>query len=140
MGDADMGMQRWACGMYLRLASVQSHVTSDAGNIERLLVAASGCLQRMRSAGCTGLNDVTWRLRLYEGHIPDIRGDYDVALALLQALEADFADSPRAMLMAATLNNIGCALDSKGEHRFRSRFRLNAVREQVPPTRCRLLR
>lgn len=86
-GDADMAMQRWGCGMYLRLASVQCHVTSDAGNIERLLVAASGCLQRMRSSGCTGLNDVTWRLRLYEGFVPLIRGDYDVALALLQALE-----------------------------------------------------
>jgi tetratricopeptide (TPR) repeat protein len=116
MGDADMAMQRWGCGMYLRLASVQYLVTSDAGNIERLLVAASGCLQRMRSAGCTGLIDVTWRLRLYEGYVPEIRGDYDVKLALLQALEADFADSPRAKMMAATLNNIGTMLDSKGEH------------------------
>ena len=65
VGGADVQLQRWACGMYLRLARVQDVVTSDAGNCERLLAAAKACLQRLQAQSRAGLRELDWRMQIY---------------------------------------------------------------------------
>jgi tetratricopeptide (TPR) repeat protein len=116
VGDADVLVQRWACSMLLRLARVQEIVTSDAADMDRLLVAASGCLQRLRGVGCTELDNLEWRLQLYKATVSGVKGDHDSRLAMLRALEEAHAATPRVKLMSALLNNIGSALDAKGEN------------------------
>jgi tetratricopeptide (TPR) repeat protein len=116
VGEADMALQRWACGMYLRLANVQVEVASDADACARLLAAAASCLQRMQGQSCAGLRELEWRVQLYWTAVPYMKGDYDEALSKLQKVERDFADCGNAELMGHMLNNIGSALDSKGEH------------------------
>jgi len=115
IGGADVVVQRWACGMLLRLARVQAAVTSDAANMDRLLVAASGCLQRLQGVGCEELDNVDWRLQLYKAAVSRVKADHDAELSMLRALEEAHAATPRVKLMSATLNNIGGALHDKGE-------------------------
>jgi tetratricopeptide (TPR) repeat protein len=116
VGEADMALQRWACGMYLRLARVQVEVASDADACARLLAAAASCLQRMQGQSCAGLRELEWRVQLYWTEVPYIKGDYDEALSGLRKVVCDFADCGNAELMGHTLNGIGSALWSKGEH------------------------
>jgi tetratricopeptide (TPR) repeat protein len=116
VGGADVQLQRWACGMYLRLAKVQVVVTSDTRNCERLLAGAKACLQRLQGQGCTGLRELDWRMQNYRADVPEMKGDYDEALSMLQRVESEFADCTNAALMGYTLHNIGNALNSKGEY------------------------
>jgi tetratricopeptide (TPR) repeat protein len=116
IGVADEALQRWACGMYLRLSIVQVAVASDAESCARLLAAAKGSLQRMQGMSCAGVRELDWRLQLYLAAVPNIKGDYDEALSMLQRVESDFADCENAELMGHTLEYIGTTLGSKGEH------------------------
>jgi hypothetical protein len=89
-GSGDVGLQRWACGMYLRLARVQLVVTSDAASCERLLCAGRGCLQRLEGQGCDDVQQLEWRMRLYEASALGDKGDFDAKLSVLQSLEKEF--------------------------------------------------
>jgi len=114
-GWDDMALQRWACGMYLRLARVQAAVSSDADACARLLAAAASCLQRMQGQSCAGLRELEWRVQLYWTEVLFIvKGDYYKALSGRQKVERDFADCGNAELMGHTLVNIGETLQSKG--------------------------
>ena len=92
VGGADVQLQRWACGMYLRLAKVQVVVTSDTRNCERLLAAAKACLQRLQGQSCAGLRELDWRMQIYRAYVPRMKGNYDEALSMLQSVESEFAD------------------------------------------------
>jgi tetratricopeptide (TPR) repeat protein len=116
IGDADIEMQRWAFSMYLRMARVQFHVTRNAATVDRLLVAAKGCLQRTRSESSSWLNHAVMRLRLYEAEMPIIQGDYEKSLVLLQTMESDFGKISNLTLMDLILCDIGNALQSLGEY------------------------
>ena len=83
---------------------------------ERLLAAAKACLQRLQGQSCAGLRELDWRMKIYRARVPQMKGDHDEALSMLQSVELEFADCANALLMGYTLNDIGNALDSKGEH------------------------
>jgi len=113
---ADVMALRLVFGMLLRLACVQEVVTSDAANMDRLLVAAGGCLQRLQGVGCIESGNMEWRLQLYKAAVSGVKGDHDAQLSMLQVLEESHAATPRVKLMSATLNYIGAAFHAKGEH------------------------
>jgi tetratricopeptide (TPR) repeat protein len=115
--DSDLHLVYWMCGMLLRSAVVQENVTHDTSSMERLLSVAKECVERLRSMCASGadsgkLEDLEWRLHLYQASVKGIKGDFKGQLELLEKLEADKAHASNVLLKAATQHHLGSVYES----------------------------